>query len=453
MTEQGQFPDLPPNVEPRESKQAAIGKPRLQRAEREQGQWQVTRLDRLLRADHPARTVWAFVEELDLSEYTSAVRAVEGHAGRPAIDPAILLSLWLYGISKGVGSARELERLTTEHDAYRWLCGGVSVNYHTLSDFRNGEAKLDRLLGRWLASLMQTGVLKLERVSQDGMRVRASAGASSFGRRETLNDHLREAEGQIERLKRESEGHPSAESAARAHRSAREAAAQGRAARERSARVKRALALLPEAEKALQRRTDRRKPGEARTSSTDPEARVMKLADGGFRPAYNAQVVCDAESLLVVGVDVGNVGSDMGLVPPMLDQLQECFGKLPKELLCDGGYPSQESLKVAHARGVTVYAPVPKARDERDRYAPRADDSEARAAWRKRMSTDEAKAIYKQRAATIEWVNACLRRFALTAFPVRGIAKARAVLLLTALAHNLFRVDGLRQKQALGTAA
>ena len=259
----------------------------------------------MLRADHPARTVWAFVEELDLSEYTSAVRAVEGHAGRPAIDPAILLSLWLYGISKGVGSARELERLTTEHDAYRWLCGGVSVNYHTLSDFRNGEAKLDRLLGRWLASLMQTGVLKLERVSQDGMRVRASAGASSFGRRETLNDHLREAEGQIERLKRESEGHPSAESAARAHRSAREAAAQGRAARERSARVKRALALLPEAEKALQRRTDRRKPGEARTSSTDPEARVMKLTDGGFRPAYNAQVVCDAESLLVVGVDVG----------------------------------------------------------------------------------------------------------------------------------------------------
>ncbi len=296
-------------------------------------------------------------------------------------------------------------------------------------------------------------LLKLERVSQDGMRVRVSAGASSFGRRETLNDHLREAEGQIERLKHESEGHPSAESAARAHRSAREAAAQGWAARERSARVKRALALLPEAEKALQRRTDRRKPGEARTSSTDPEARVMKLADGGFRPAYNAQVVCDAESLLVGGVDVGNVGSDMGLVPPMLDQLQECFAKLPKELLCDGGYPSRESLKVAHARGVTVYAPVPKARAERDRYAPRADDSEARAAWRKGMSTDEAKAIYKQRAATIEWVNACFRRFALTAFPVRGIAKARAVLLLTALAHNLFRVEGLRQKQALGTAA
>ncbi len=446
MTEQGQFPNLPMIDEARASEAtgAATGKARLLRADRQQVAFRLADLDGLLPANHPARTVWAFVEELDLSGYTNAVRAVEGHAGRPAIDPAILLGLWLYGISKGVGSARELERLTTEHDAYRWLCGGVAVNYHTLSDFRNDEEQFEQLLTKSLASLMKAGVLKLERVSQDGMRVRASAGSSSFRRRETLEDHLRDATEHLQRLKSEhvSEGkHPGRESAARE-----------RAARERQARVKEALKLLPEAEKALQRRTVKNKPAEARASTTDPEARVMKMADGGFRPAINAQLVCDAESRIVVGVDAGSVGSDMGQIPPLLDQLQERFGKLPQELLCDGGYPSAKSLEAAHARGVAVYAPVPKPRDERDRFAPREDDSEARAAWRTRMSTDEAKAIYKQRGATIEWVNASFRRSGLTAFRVRGLAKARSVLLLMALSHNLFRAEAILRQRVTASA-
>lgn len=444
MTEQGQFPNLPmiDEATASEATVAATGKARLLRADRQQVAFRLADLDGLLPANHPARTVWAFVEELDLSGYTNAVRAVEGHAGRPAIDPAILLGLWLYGLSKGVGSARELERLTTEHDAYRWLCGGVAVNYHTLSDFRNGEEHFEQLLTKSLASLMQAGVLKLERVSQDGMRVRASAGSSSFRRRETLDDHLREATAHLQRLKSEKPG----EGQVASH-TVRETAARARAARERQARVKQALKLLPEAEKALQRRTVKNKPAEARVSTTDPEARVMKMADGGFRPAFNAQLACDAESRIVVGVDATSVGSDMGQIPPLLDQLEERFGMLPRELLCDGGYPSGKSLEAAYTRGVTVYAPVPKPRDERDRFAPREDDSEARAAWRTRMSTDEAKAIYKQRGATIEWVNASFRRSGLTAFRVRGLAKVRSVLLLMALSHNLFRAEAIRHAQ------
>jgi IS5 family transposase len=190
-----------------------------------------------------------------------------------------------------------------------------------------------------------------------------------------------------------------------------------------------------------------------RTSTTDPEARVMKMADGGFRPAFNAQVAATTQTRIIVGVDAGNIGSDMAQLPPMLEQIEERLGTLPKEMLADGGYPSQGSLEDAHRRGVTVYAPVQKPKDaDRDRYQPLPGDSEARAAWRQRMGTDEAKEIYKERGATIEWVNAVLRRFGLRFLTVRGLKKVRAVLLLAALAHNLFRVEAIRQERAAAAA-
>lgn len=437
MTEQGQFPELPPIVESPESRVGGVGKPRLLQAERDQQQWLVARLDDVLAKDHPARAVWEFVEALDLAELKAQVRAIEGRAGRPAIDPAVLLSLWLYGISQGVGSARELERLSKEHDAYRWLRGGVSVNYHTLSDFRNQGDAFDRLLSALLASLTKSGVLRLERVAQDGMRVRASAGASSFHRRLTLEAHLKAAEAQLEALKQQGEG-------AGSSLSARQQKAQERAARERRERVQRALELLPEAEKTKERR-GQRAPEEARVSSTDPEARVMKMADGGFRPAYNAQVASDTVTQIILAVEAVNLGSDMAQLPPMLDQLKQRWGKLPREALVDGGYASEGSIKDAYERGVTLFAPVQKPRDAaRNRYLPLPGDSAARSAWRERMGTAEAKETYKERASTAECVNANLRRFSLTCFPLRGLKKTRAVLILAALAHNLFRVRAIR---------
>jgi transposase len=444
MTQQAQFPDLPPVVESSTSGGQAVVPLRLSRANRQQVEWRMAPLDDLLREGHPARSVWKFVAQQDLSDYVAEARAIEGHAGRPAIEPAVLLALWLYATSRGVGSAREVERLTKEHDAYRWLCGGVSVNYHTLSVFRNQGKKLDDLLTRSLAVLTREGLLTLERGAQDGMRVRASAGAASFRQRDTLEKHLREAEAQVQRLKNED----GAEAQAR---SARQKAAQERAAREREARLRRALELLPEAEATLQRQD--KKPEEARTSTTDPDARVMKMADGGFRPAFNLQVVATTQTRIIIGVEAGNVGSDMAELPAMLDQLEERLGRLPGELLADGGYPSQGSLEDAYRRGVTVYAPVQKPKDPgRDRYQPLPGDSEARATWRQRMGTDEAKEIYKERGATIEWVNAVLRRYGLRFLAVRGLKKVRAVLLLAALAHNLFRVEAIRQEQATAVA-
>src|SRR3989454_8419886 len=147
-------------------------RPRLQRPDREQIELRSVDLDGLLPADHRARFVWAFVEGLDLEPLYEAIRATEGEPGRPPIDPAILTALWLYSTLDGVGSARALDRLCAEHDAYRWLCGGVSVNYHTLADFRveHGET-FDRILTQSVAALMVEGVVSLGRVAQDGVRV------------------------------------------------------------------------------------------------------------------------------------------------------------------------------------------------------------------------------------------------------------------------------------------
>lgn len=270
------------------------------------------------------------------------------------------------------------------------------------------------------------------------MRVRASAGAASFHQRETLETHLRKARAHIEQLRDE---------ALDTSQSARQKAARARAARERAARVERALALLPEAEATLERCKE--PAAKARVSTTDPEARVMKMADGGFRPALNVQVAADTATHLIVGVDVVNIGNDMGQLPPMLDQIEKRLGRLPKEMLVDGGFPSEGSLEAAHARGVTLYAPVQKPREpERDRYLPRARDSEAKAQWRERRGTPEAKDIYKQRGSTAEWVNARLRRHSLSCFLVRGLDRARGVLVLAALAHNLFRVRTIKRQLA-----
>ncbi|MCH7687938.1 MAG: transposase, partial [Planctomycetes bacterium] len=173
----------------------ASPKPRFQRAERRQIAWRPLSLDHMIPAEHTARLVWAYVESLDLSELYRQIQAVEGHVGRDPIDPKILVALWLFATTDGVGSARRLNRLCTEHFAYLWLCGDVSVNYHTLSDFRVQHVEfLDRLLTQSVATLLHQGLIALNRVAQDGMRVRASAGSSSFRRRPSLQDCPKEAE-------------------------------------------------------------------------------------------------------------------------------------------------------------------------------------------------------------------------------------------------------------------
>jgi hypothetical protein len=324
------------------------------------------------------------------------------------------------------------------------------VNHHTLSDFRCARVDLlDELLTHSVAVLVEQGLAKLERVAQDGMRVRASAGAASFRRRSTLKCCLEEAQAQVESLKREIDADPDASN--RRRRAARE-----RAALERQERIAQALDQLAQVEEQKKKKPapkkeneseeQHKKRSEPRASSTDGEARVMKMADGGFRPAYNVQFTTATDSQIIVGVEVNNIGSDLGQLSPMLDQVEQRYGKHPAEWLVDGGYARHDDIEAADRRGTTVYAPVPKPKDpSRDRHLPRSDDSEAIAQWRQRMGGEEAKNIYKQRAATAECVNAIARGRGLMQFVVRGLAKVKAVALWYALAHNLMRALALAQ--------
>jgi transposase len=410
----------------------AASPPRLVRANRQQIELRPFDLESLLEPDHRARAIWAMVEGLDLAKFYEPIVARGSEPGRPAIDPKILVALWLYATSEGVGSARELARLCTAHDAYRWLCGGVAVNHHTLSDFRVGhEAALDALLTQVLAAMLHRGLVKLERVAHDGMRVRASAGASSFRREPSLRACLAAAEAQVAHVKQEAE-HPVP------GRSAREQAAAARAARERAKRVRHALAELPAVQAV---KTTAEKKAQARVSTTDPEARVMKMGDGGFRPAYNVQLATTTDGRAIVGVQVTNGGSDQGRLEPMVDEIAQRTGTRPAEYLVDGGFVNLESITAAAAQGVTVYAPVPEPRAAGiDRYVPKADDPPAVAAWRERMGTEAAKAIYKDRAATAETTNAdCRTHRGLNGFNVRGQAKVLCVALWTAVTYNALR--------------
>ena len=414
-----------------------VGTPRFQAAVRDQVCFRAASLDELIPQEHPVRVIWDYALGADLSPLYQRIKAVQRHSGRPPIDPRILFALWLYATTRGVGSARLLDELCREKIDYQWICGDVSVNYHTLADFRRDHAGLlDDLLTKSVAVLMTEGLVDLERVAQDGMRVRAAAGAASFRRKPTLEEALAEARAQVEALRREQEDDPKASND-------RQTQARRRAAEERAARVAVALERLPELEA-------KKKPDEkakARCSTTDPEATVMKMANGGFNPAYNVQFATDTKSQVIVGVDVVTTGSDMGQMAPMVGQIQERYGRAPGAYEVDGGFVKLEDIEAVSAPevGCTVYAPVQKPKDPRvDPHAPRPGDGVAVAAWRQRMGTEGAKTVYKDRAATAECVNALARRRGLVQFLVRGLAKVRAVVLWHALAHNVVRMAALR---------
>jgi transposase len=424
---------------------APKAKPRLVLPNRSQIELRSVDLDGILPQDHRARIIWAYVEGMDLTPLYDKMVAVEGVGGHPSTDPRVLMAVWLLGTIEGVGAGRAIFRLCTRDDAYRWICGGVPMNYHTVCDFRVGHADLlDGLLTDGVAALMAEGLVTLERIAQDGVRVRASAGAASFRRVPTLEECLGQAKEQVEALRKELDSDPAACSK-RVH------AARERAAQEREERV---TAALEQAKKLRETKAEKDKE-RARASTTDPDARVMKMGDGGFRPAFNGQFATDTASQVVVGVDVNNCGSDLGQMEPMAQQVEQRYGERPDEHLVDGGYTKHDDIDKAAQAGTTVYAPVPKARkakdenkEPRDEHVPLPSDSKAVADWRERMATPQAKEIYKERAATAECVNALARNRGLRQFLVRGLAKVRAVMLWMALAHNLMRAVNLRAAAA-----
>ncbi len=452
MAEDELFGELPEQAKPQTKGMAA---PRLREPERDQVEWRPVALDSVIAEDHPARIIWFLVSTLDLTELENPIKARGSRPGHPTIAPRLLLALWIYATSEGVGSARALARLCKSHDAYRWLCGGVSVNYHTLSDFRVecGDV-VDRLMSEHLVALDKAGLVNLDTLAQDGVKVRASAGTSSFRRAETLDrleleerEKLETAKAVVEHLKTEAKANPEASNK-------RVQAARERASRERLERIQAAQAALAKLKEQRQELEDKggngKKPKEPRASTTDADARIMKMADGGFRPAYNVQVASVAGEQIIVAADVSNTGSDRCLMKPMLEKLHGLTGRFPARHIVDGGFCNARDIEWAHRQEIEVFCPPTKSKNGGDPYLPRPSDGEGAESWRIRMGSEEGKAQYAIRVIC-ECIHARWRNWNLRQVTVRGLEKVRAVATLYAFTNNLLQGFRLMMERSLAT--
>lgn len=425
---------------------------RVVRPDRSQLSWDLVDLEGWLSADHRARLVWAFVEGLDLGALYACIKAREGEAGRPAADPAVLMALWLYATIEGVGSARELERLAERDLAYRWLAGGVPVNHHGLSDFRVAHAAvLDRLLTESVTALIAEGLVSMDEIAVDGTKVRAHASGRSFKTEERLGRIEAAVAQRLAGLKEEVDRAPQAISK-------RRRAARERAGREMLARAEKARAALARlrAEKAKRRTThpqdEARKKAAPEASLSDPEARRMRFADGAVRAAYNVQVAAAPGPGVVVAVTTTDRRNDAGLACPMVEAIARRYGRAPDRLLVDTVYATRAdivALAKREADPATVYAPLPPERDDikpdslSRRASKRSREPEPVKAWRARMASKEGQSVFKRRKL-IEQVHAQTKQRGFDRIGVRGLAKAHAVALWHALAHNLLAAHRLR---------
>ncbi len=397
---------------------------RVEEPNRSQVQWVVA--DDLIAPDHPARVLWEVTGRLDLSRFFSGVRVTRGSAGRSLKSPRMKFCLWLYAMTQGVGSAREIARRTTSDMAFRWIVGDVKLTHDTLSAFRRQQgAAFDHALSEILGTLLHAGVLSLDLVALDGMRVRASASAPSFRSAASLEQCREQAALHVKAVLAQADD----PELTRAQKAAREAKAL-----DFQQRVEAAIATV----ESLTKRPD--PPERPRASTTDAEARVMKMGDGGFRPAYNVQLATAGSPLggprTVVAVAVTNSGSDMGAIPPLLDDVQRRTGALPKVTLADAGHAGHAAIRDAQARGTTALVAVP----ERTQNKPIESETDpAVVAWRKRMDTDEAKTLYRARAGLCELLNARMRSYGLDQFLVRGLHNVTNVVLLAAIASNILQ--------------
>ena len=424
-------------------------------ADRLQTRWDFIDLEALLPSDHRARIVMSFIEGLDLSALYDAIKAREGEPGRPPPDPAILLALWLYATIEGVGSARQLDRLTQSDLAYRWIAGGVPLNYHGLSDFRVQHVEvLDRLLSESVSALIAEGLVSLAEIALDGTKVQANASKGSFKSETGLAQVEAAVAQRLAKLKTETESNPEASSR-------RKVAAQARAAREVQKRAARARAALEQLRAEKEERAKRRPQVEAKktgpkVSVSDPEARNMRFSDGSFHPAYNAQIAVTPSEGIIVSIEMTDRRNDSGLAIPMVDNMVDRYDQAPERLLVDTHYATSEDIAALaeHPAGpVKVFAPPPTEGDDitpralANRKSKRAREPDSVKEWRSRMATEAGKQVYGLRKL-IERINANLKNHGFGFLYVRGLIKAKAVALWHALANNLMAAHRLRSKAA-----
>lgn len=419
----------------KDNKKNISGKPRLNRPIRNQVEFINASLDDLLPDDHPARNIWDFINQMNLSSIINKIQSTSCNPGRPATDPKVLFAIWIYAITQGIGSARMIDRYCREHIAFKWLCGGIEMNYHTISDFRKNNAEeFDHLISISIARLMEKNLVTLTRVSQDGMKVRACAGSSSFRRKPKLKELLAIAKDQVDILREELDRDSSICLT-------RQQAAKKRACEERKQRIEQAVkehnklvAEIGQSKKKHRKKFTPEEKEKVRVSITDPESRKMKMANGGFNPAINMQIVIDTKSRFIVGSNVTSKRNDFGELSKMLDQIESRYDKKPKEILVDQGYLLHEDIVKVQKKGCKVYA-----NPKNNAYKPYEGENEELSEWRVRMGLDESKEIYKDRAATSEWANAGMRNRGLKQLLVRGIKKVKGVLCLHVLTHNITR--------------
>jgi transposase len=478
----------------------AKGPPRLQPVNRQQMVWRAVDVEQLIGEEHPARAIWELVGKLDLSSFHQAIGAVEGVAGRPALDPQLLISLWIYAYSEGVGSAREISRLCEFDPAYQWLTGLEGVNHHSLSDFRVGHrAALDELFTQVLGLLSAEGLVSLQRVMHDGTKIKACAGADTFRREEKIRAHLEIARQQVEAM-----GDPGNEEL-----SQRVAAARQRAARQKQQRLELAQQEL---EKLRRSKVGQEAKENVRVSETDPEARIMAQSGGGYAPSYNVQISTDAAQRIIVGVGVSQSASDQGQLAPAVDKIEENLERPPEQAVVDGGFTSRETIVEMDRRGVDLIGSMADTsvqsagqfdrrgvdaafRPEAFTYQPESDtyqcpagkvlsyegkdrsvgltqykyrasatdcaacafkrkccphnaakgrmvvrpeEAPAVAAFRAKMQTEEAKQIYRQRGGVAEFPHAWIKaKIGLRQFQLRGLIKVTIEATWACLTYNI----------------
>lgn len=421
--------DLPEMIESNKNEKLSNAKPRLKIPVRNQIEVTIGCLDDSIPDDHKVRAVAKYVSQLDLSSILCKIKSVESSPGAPATSPEVLLTLWLYAFIEGIVSARTINRYCTEHIAFKWICGNKPVNEHTISDFRtqHGEA-FDELLTQSIAVLSHHGLINVESIAQDGMKVEAHAGKSSFRREKTLKEHLKKAEDYVKTLKKEFAENPSS--------SLKQQAAKKRAAEQKLEKTKRAIDELKklrkqkeDGKKKWRKSLSEKEKNDIRASKTDPEARIMKMANSGFAPGYNVQFATDTKSKAIVGVNAVQSGNDYGQLKKMKLQVEKRLGHSVKEIIADAGYLEHEDIE-------NVSTPNCKAYISADRIDTKSKCKTLRE-MKERMETPEAKAIYNQRASTAEFVNARIRTRGFTQVLVMGLAKVQVLATLFAIGQNM----------------
>jgi len=485
--------------------------PLIRHVNRQQMSWRAVDVDKLIAEDHRARAIWTLVGRLDLSPFYRAIESSTEEGGRPAFDPQLLISLWVYAYSQGIGSAREVARRCAYDPAFQWLTGWEEVNYHTLADFRvEKQQELDELFTQVLAALSQEGLITLEQVMQDGTKIKAQASSRSYCQEETIREHLERARRRVAEMgdPRNEESSPKAKQA------------QVRARRQQQERLESALEEL---QKWQARKSGEKAKKKTRVSSSDPQARAMHQPDGGLALSYNAQISTDAAQGLIVGVAVTQEPNDSGQLLPAVDRLEQRLEKKPQQMVADSGYTTRENIEKMARReidflGTMRYENVPRGsmlpnqlppsafpylpeknhcvcpegkvlhpagqrkrragviyhlyearledcqacprkpeccpdNQKRGRSVAHPEESPVVIAFRKKMASEEARKQYRRRGRIVEFCHAWIKsKLGLRQFHVRGLKKVQMEMLWACLTYNLqhwIRLSKLRTTAAI----